>query len=113
MQILPVGYRSNQAFKNNLLQVLPKRRKDWGNFNPTLDTMISLREEYYKKENKRVFDEKQKRKEEEMKKEDSLLLETEKKQMEDQAKEDDAQNEHIYKFSSKNIFKLKEYQFDH
>lgn len=113
LQILPEGFRSNQSFKNNLLQVLPKRRKDWGNFNPTLDTMITLREEYYKKENKRVFDEKQKRKDEESKKEESLLLETEKKHLEDLAKEEDLQNEHIYKFSSKNIFRLKEYQFDH
>ena len=113
LQILPVGFRSNQAFKNNLLQVLPKRRKDWGNFNPTLDTMITLREEYYKKENKRVFDEKQRKKEEESKKEENLLLEAEKKHLEDLAKEEDLQNEHIYKFSSKNIFKLKEYKFDH
>lgn len=52
-QILPVGYRSSSAFKNNILQILPKKLKEWRNIQPPLDTMIALREEFYKKENKR------------------------------------------------------------
>lgn len=115
LQILPVGYKSNQPFKNNLLQILPKKEKEWRNFRIPLDTMINLREEYYKKENKRLYDENQKKKEEAQKREEMPmpLSEAEKEAEQEKQRLDELANEHIYKYSSKNIFRLSEYDFPH
>lgn len=33
LQILPVGYRSSQAFKTNLMHIIPKKKWDFGNEN--------------------------------------------------------------------------------
>jgi len=101
LQILPVGYRSSHAFKSNLLQIIPKKTKDWGNFESPLDKMIAIREEFYKNENKRLFDENQKMD----KKKPSVSEEV--------IKEEESKNEHIYKFSKQNIFKLPEFDFPH
>lgn len=113
VQILPVGYRSNQAFKNNLLHVLPKKQKGWGDFRIPIDSLIEIREEYYKKENKRLFDESQKRKDKESKQESDPLAQLEKQQQDEKQREEDLKNEHIYKYSKKNIFRLPEYDFPH
>lgn len=112
MQVLPVGYASNQPFKNNLLHILPNKGEGWGRFKIPLGTMINLREEYYKKENKRVYEETQKKREEEAKNTESLT-EAEKEMNEEMKKQEDLVNEHIYKYSSKNIFRLVEYDFPH
>ena len=115
LQILPVGYRANQPFKTNLLQVLPKKAKAWGNFEPPIDSLISLREEFYIKENRRLFEQKQnkpKEKEKEAKTKDSIS-EAEKKFREEQQLEEDQKNEHIYKFSKENILRIPEYDFPH
>lgn len=113
LQILPVGYRSSQAFKNNLMQILPKKDKEWKTFHPPIDTMISLREDLYKKENKRIFNENQKRMERLEKLKKDPVADEERKRLEEEQKEADVKNEPIYKFSKHNIFTLPEYDFPH
>ena len=115
VQVLPVGYTSNQTFKNNLLHIFPKKEKAWKDFNIPLNVMITLREQFYKKENKRLFETNQKRKEDEAKAEENPmpLSQAEMEAEEERKRQEEAENEHIHKYSSKNIFKLDEFNFPH
>lgn len=111
LQILPVGYRSSNAFSSNLMHVAPKT-KSWGKFESPLAQLITLRKEFYQKENSRLFEEKQKRDKESPAK-SNALSEAEKEQIEEQKRLEELKNEHIYKFSKDNIFKLPEFDFPH
>lgn len=113
IQILPVGYKSSYAFSSNLMHIVPKKVRDWGDSSVALDKMISIREEYYKKENKRLFDENQKRKEVDSKKVKDPIGEAEHLEHEEKQKLEDAKNEHIYRFSKQSIFALPEFDFPH
>lgn len=113
LQILPVGYRSSHAFSANLIHIVPKKTRDWGNFESPLDQMISIREQFYKKENKRLFDEGQSKKEREAKSSKFSVTDEDKELQEKLQKEEEERNEHIYKFSKENIFKLPEFDFPH
>eukprot|EP00344_Euplotes_crassus_P006364 CAMPEP_0197017714 /NCGR_PEP_ID=MMETSP1380-20130617/79693_1 /TAXON_ID=5936 /ORGANISM="Euplotes crassus, Strain CT5" /LENGTH=615 /DNA_ID=CAMNT_0042444845 /DNA_START=516 /DNA_END=2363 /DNA_ORIENTATION=- len=110
LQILPVGYRSSSAFSANLLHVAPKT-KSWGKFESPLDKLISLRKEYYIKENTRLFEEKQKK--DKTVAGNNALSQTDKQHQEELKKQEEMQNEHIYRFSKDNIFKLPEFDFPH
>lgn len=115
MQVLPVGYTSNQPFKNNMLQILPKKQKEWKSFQIPIDSMITQREQYYKQENKRLFDDDRKKKDIEAKQEAEPIpkSEAEREADEEQKRQEEAANDHIYKYSAKNIFRLAEYDFPH
>jgi plasmid maintenance system killer protein len=113
LQILPVGYKSSYAFSKNMMHIIPKKVRDWGYSTVALDNMISIREEYYKKENKRLFDENQKRKEHESKQTKDPINEAMYKEQEEKQKLEDIKNEHIYRFSKQSIFCLPEYDFPH
>lgn len=104
IQILPVGYKSGYAFSSNLMHIVPKKVRDWGDSSVSLDKMISIREEYYKNENKRLFDENQKRKEVDSKKVKDPIGEAEQLEKEEKQKLEDVKNEHIYRFSKQSIF---------
>jgi hypothetical protein len=78
-----------------------------------LDTLVRLREQYYIKENKRVYNEDQKRKEMDKKQVKDPLAEAEQKAEEEKRKLEDEKNEHIYRFSKHGIFTLPEYDFPH
>lgn len=75
--------------------------------------MVSLREQFYIKENKRLYNEDQKRKDMDQKATKDPLAEAEQHAELERRKLEDAKNEHIYKFSKQSLFTLPEYDFPH